>query len=144
MVKVVADLPKGFRVQPRGPRESEVCIILRYSEKHCDPLVYLLSSLPLWSISFSVGGSFIIQAASFGGRRCRSGMKHLGKQNVQVGRKCVTAQPSREKLGSRQWQKEEETRALFPFVIVMYKEYIFGCSPSFGYRVLKNHWDFPN
>lgn len=46
VVKVVADHPEGFRVQTRGPRESEVCVILRYSEKHCDPLVYPFSSFP--------------------------------------------------------------------------------------------------
>lgn len=46
VVKVVADHPEGFRIQTRGSREREVCVILRHSEKHRDPLVYPFSSFP--------------------------------------------------------------------------------------------------
>lgn len=35
-------------------------------------------------------------------------MKHLGKQNVQMEKKHVTAEPGKEKPGSRQGQKEGE------------------------------------
>lgn len=52
---------------------------------------------PHLSTSFSAGGSFIIQATSFRGSRCFSGMKHLGKQNVQMEKKHVTAEPGKEK-----------------------------------------------
>lgn len=44
VLKTIADNAEGFRVQIRGTRESEVCIILRCSEKHSDPLVYLFLS----------------------------------------------------------------------------------------------------
>lgn len=37
-----------------------------------------------------------------------SGMKHLGKQNVEVEKKHVTAQPSRGLCGSKDRRKEEE------------------------------------
>lgn len=81
---------------------------------------------PHLSTSFYVEGSFIIRATSFRGSRCFSGMKHLGKQNVQIEKKHVTAEPGREKPGSRQGQKEGEAywhaetrqqkRASFPFL----------------------------
>lgn len=61
-VKVIADHPEGFRAQTRGPRESEVCIIPRYSETHCDPLVYLFFSFPslehiflCWRLIYNAG-----------------------------------------------------------------------------------------
>lgn len=36
----------GLRLQTRSPKKSEVCIILRCSEKRSDPLIYLFFSFP--------------------------------------------------------------------------------------------------
>lgn len=52
MVKMTADHAEDFRIRTRGPRESEVCIILRCSEEHFDPLVYLFFSFPFFEHIF--------------------------------------------------------------------------------------------
>lgn len=88
----------------QGAKGKQVYNILRYSEKHCDPLTYLFFFF-LSSISFSVKGSFRHplqreqvflwdEAPVLGSRRYKW-------------EKCVIAQPGREAWVKARVEEEE-------------------------------------